>query len=222
MRILVIEDDKELCSDMEQVLEENGHVAECVHDGASGEDFALVADFDLLILDLSLPDKDGLEVCQTLRRQSLNVPILMLTGRKEIDDRVTGLNSGADDYLGKPFEYKELLARIQALNRRLTGNRSPEIAVADVIVNTTCRQVRHRGREIALTATEYRILEYFATNPNKLITRPEMEEHIRGTDYAHESNVFDSHIANIRHKLGWNANTGPLQTVRGEGYRLRP
>jgi DNA-binding response OmpR family regulator len=221
MRILVIEDDEELCCDIEQVLEENGHVAECVHDGTSGEDFALVTDFDLVILDLSLPDKDGVEVCRTLRRQGLNIPVLMLTGRKEIDDRVTGLNSGADDYLGKPVEYRELLARIQALNRRLTGNRSPEIAVGDVCVDTTCHQVRRNGREIALTATEYRILEYFIANPNKLITRPEMEEHIRGTDCDYESNVIDSHVANLRHKLEWDARTGPLQTVRGEGYRLR-
>ncbi|MDV2988927.1 MAG: response regulator transcription factor [Dehalogenimonas sp.] len=221
MRILVIDDDEELCCDIKQVLGENGHVAECVHDGASGVHFAGVADFDLVILDLSLPDKDGLEVCRTLRRQGLNIPVLMLTGRKEIDDRVTGLNSGADDYLGKPFEYKELLARIQALNRRLTGNRSPEIAVGDVSVDTTCHQVNLNGREIALTATEYRILEYFITNPNKLITRLEMEDRIRGTDCNYESNVIDSHIAKLRLKLAWDARTGPLQTVRGEGYRLR-
>ncbi|AKG53252.1 two-component response regulator [Dehalogenimonas sp. WBC-2] len=220
MKILVIEDDQQLCQDMRQALTENGHVTECVFNGADGEHAARYSDFDLVILDLMLPDKSGIEVCRSLRAVGVNTPILMLTSRRGLEDKVEGLNSGADDYLCKPFEYKELFARIQALHRRQLGNRSPVITISGITVDTVAHEIKRGNIAVKLTAAEYRILELFITNPNTLLTRSTIEDHIWGAEHDCNSNVVDSHITKLRQKLGWDSQTGPIQTVRGCGYRL--
>ena len=220
MKILLIDDDKALCRTLGQALEEAGHLAECAFNGASGEHFAKYSDFDLIILDLILPDKNGVEVCRTLRAEGVAAPILMLTAKTATEIKVHGLDSGADDYLCKPFDYDELFARVRALQRRPTKIRPPVIEISGTSINIAAHEVRCGFAEIKLTAAEYRMLEYFVTNPNALITRTMLEEHLWDAEKPSESNAIDTLVKKLRQKLGWNPKTGPIKTLRGEGYKL--
>jgi DNA-binding response OmpR family regulator len=173
------------------------------------------------VLDVMLPRLDGYTVCQRLRAGRRNVPVLMLTARDAVDDRVTGLDSGADDYLVKPFAFRELLARVRALLRRDGLSRDPLLRVADLEIDTVSHEVRRDGRQVQLTSKEYAVLEYFARNPNRVLTRTQIAEHIWDYNFVAMSNVVDVYVGYLRRKLGDHGEAQLLQTVRGTGYRLK-
>lgn len=220
MHILLIEDDKNLCRSLSRGLGESGYLVESTYDGVTGEDYALVSDFDLIILDVMLPDKSGIEICCSLRAREISTPVLMLTARTTVEDKIKGLDAGADDYLCKPFSFEELLARVRALLRRRIPLKPQIISLANITLNTASHDVKVDGKKVNLTVTEYRILEYLAINPNILITRTMIEDNIWGLDNNHDSNVVDAFIKRLRDKMRLDSKTGFIQTVRGEGYKL--
>ena len=222
MRILIIEDDKKLCFTLERGLAEVGHVVDIVNDGRTGIDFAGAAEYDLIILDIMLPDINGIEVCCNLRRDKISAPVLMLTAKRSIEDRVEGLNAGADDYLCKPFAFDELEARIRAVHRRETTQKSPVIEAAGIMLDTVNRTVTANGKKVELTSTEYRMLEYFMSHPNRLLTREMIENHIWDIEKSSEYNVLNVFISKLRHKLGYDMKNCPIKNVYGEGYRFMP
>jgi DNA-binding response OmpR family regulator len=178
------------------------------------------APYDAIILDIMLPEKNGLEVCRDLRRDRVNIPILMLTARDAVEDRVAGLDSGADDYLVKPFSIAELQARLRALLRRGLEDRSGTLQVADLVLDPAAHQVRRAGQPVELTSREFAILEYFIRNPNRLITREMAENHIWSYDFQAMSNVVDVYVRRLRRKIDDPFDVKLFETVRGEGYRL--
>jgi DNA-binding response OmpR family regulator len=220
VKILVIEDSKELCNTLKRGLVEIGHVVDTVNDGKSGIDFAENAEYDLIILDIMLPDINGMDVCRTLRDDSVSVPILMLTAKRSVDNRVKGLNAGADDYLCKPFAFEELEARIRAIRRRETSGKSQVIEAGGISLNTVTREVIANGKKIELTVTEYQVLEYFMTNHDKLLTYEMIEAHIWDIEKSCEYNAVNVFISRLRRKLGWDMKNCPIKNVYGEGYRF--
>src|SRR5690242_3034175 len=185
VRILVVEDEHKLAGVLKRGLEEQGYAIDVAYDGDDGLALALAASYDLVVLDVMLPGRDGLSVCRELRAQNRHMPVLMLTARDTVDDRVAGLDSGADDYLTKPFAFREFLARIRALPRRDGRSaRDPVLRVADLQIDTVSREVRRGGRVIDLTSKEYAILEYFARNPNRVLTRTQIAEHVWDFDFV--------------------------------------
>ena len=174
MRILVVEDERRLCSIIKRGLLEEGYAVDTAYDGEDGEYLAEATPYDLVILDIMLPKKDGIEVCQELRQKKVNMPILMLTAKDAVEDRVKGLDAGADDYLVKPFAFNELLARIRALLRREGLSKSPRLQVGDLTLDTLTRETWRGQRNIELTSKEYVILEYFMRHPNMVITRTDL------------------------------------------------
>jgi DNA-binding response OmpR family regulator len=222
MRILVVEDERSLASLLKRGLQEQGYAADIAHDGEDGIGLVESTPYDLIVLDVMLPKLDGYEVCRRLRAQSKHVPVLMLTARDSVNDRVRGLDGGADDYLVKPFAFRELLARIRALLRRDGQARSgPVLRVADLEVDSSTRTVRRADRVIDLTTKEYAILEYFVRNPNRVLTRTQIAEHIWDYGFVALSNVIDVYVGYLRRKLGDSREPRLLRTVRGVGYQLR-
>jgi len=221
MRILVVDDDRRLCSVIKRGLLEETYAVDVAYDGEEGEYLGEVNPYDLIILDIMMPKKDGIEMCRELRSKRVNTPILMLTARDAVEDRVRGLDAGADDYMVKPFSFNELLARVRALLRREAITKSPEIKLGNLVLNTLTREVRRGDRLIELTTKEYVILEYFMRHPNVVVTRTMLEEHAWDYDFDSLSNLIDVYIRRLRRKLDDNENESVLQTVRGAGYRLK-
>ncbi len=221
MRILVVDDDLKFCDIVKRGLEEDSYSADCVHDGDDGEYYAANTPYDLLILDIMMPEKSGLEVCRSLRAKNINTPILMLTAKDTVSDRVKGLDTGADDYLVKPFAFAELLARVRALMRRKSASKSPEIRIGGLTVNTVTREVRWQNQPVDLTTKEYVILEYLARHPNAVVTRTMIEEHAWDYDLDSMSNLVDVYIRRIRQKIDPEHGKKIIQTVRGAGYRMK-
>jgi heavy metal response regulator len=221
MRILVIEDERRLCGIIKRGLLEEGYAVDTAYDGEVGEYLAENTSYDLIILDIMLPKKDGIEVCQELRLKRVNAPVLMLTAKDTVEDRVKGLDSGADDYLVKPFAFNELLARIRALLRRTGSSKSPKLQVGDLTLDTLTREVWHGQRIIELTSKEYTILEYFMRHPNVVITRTMIEEHAWDYEFDSVSNIIDVYIRRIRSKIDERGQDSLIQTVRGAGYRMK-
>jgi DNA-binding response OmpR family regulator len=221
MRILVVDDDRRLCAVVKRGLLEEAYAVDLAYDGEEGEYLAEVNPYDLIILDIMLPNKDGIQVCRELRAKKVNTPILMLTAKDTIEDRVKGLDTGADDYLIKPFAFSELLARVRALLRREGMLKSPELRVRDLILNTLTRQVWRGQRLIELTTKEYVILEYLMRHPNVVVTRTMIEEHAWDYDFDSLSNLVDVYIRRLRRKIDDDKDDGLIQTVRGAGYRLK-
>lgn len=220
MRILLVEDNRRLNTSLKMSLTEDGYAVDSAFDGIEGEELASITPYDAIILDIMLPRKDGIEVCRELRNQRVRTPILMLTARDAIEDRVEGLDSGADDYLVKPFALPELRARLRALLRRNTPEKSGTIQVADLVLDPATHQVERGGQGIELTSKEYALLEYFMRNPNRLITREMAEEHVWDYDFEGSSNVIDVYIRRLRRKVDDPFEMKLLETVRGAGYRL--
>jgi len=221
MRILVVDDDRRLCAVVKRGLLEETYSVDLAYDGEEGEYLAEVNPYDLIILDIMMPVKDGIEVCHELRAKKINTPILMLTARDTVEDRVKGLDTGADDYLVKPFAFSELLARVRALLRREGISKSPEFRVKDLVLNTLTRQVWRGKRPVELTTKEYVILEYFMRHPNAVITRTMLEEHAWDYNFDSLSNLVDVYIRRLRRKIDNEGDDSLIQTVRGAGYRLR-
>jgi DNA-binding response OmpR family regulator len=220
MRVLIVEDQVKMVDYLQRALQEQGYVVDVAHTGQEALAWASVVEFDMIVLDLMLPEIDGLTVCRTLRSRGYPSHILMLTARDTVDDRVRGLDTGADDYLIKPFELKELLARLRALARRNPQQVPNVLQVDDLTINTRTRVVRRGDNVINLTAKEYAILEYLMRDPERVSTRTEIAESVWNYDVYNQSNVVDVYIRNLRRKIDDRFARKLIQTVRGAGYRL--
>ena len=221
MKILIIEDEKKLARILKQGLEENGFTVDLAHDGADGQYQVENYAYDAVLLDLMLPEVDGLTILASLRNQGSDVPVLIITARGEVEDRIKGLNLGADDYLAKPFDLDELIARLRALIRRSRGKPSPLLTVGDLTIDTNTRTVSRAETAIQLSAREYDILVYLALNSGRVVSRTELIEHIYETDYDWDSNVIDVYISYLRTKIDKGYPVPLIQTVRGAGYLLK-
>jgi DNA-binding response OmpR family regulator len=222
MRILVVEDERKVASFIRQGLEEEGHAVEVVGDGATALDVLLVPPpFDLVVLDVMLPRRDGLDVLKTLRARGVTTPVLILTARDAVADKVSGLDLGADDYLTKPFAFEELLARVRALLRRGTEQRASVLRLGDLTLDPVTREARRGPRRIELTAREYSLLDYFLRHPGRVLTRPMIAEHVWGLDFDSESNIIDVYIGYLRRKIDGAGEPRLLHTVRGSGYVMK-
>lgn len=218
MRLLLVEDDLRLASTLAQGLREHGYAVDCSAEGNEALDLAQLEPYDLVILDWMLPGRSGLEICQTLRRSQSQTPVLMLTARDAIEDRVRGLDSGADDYLVKPFALQELLARLRALLRRPDGSsRDPILKAGELSLDPGTREVKLRGEAVSLTNKEYLLLEYLLRHPNQVLSREQISAHIWDYDFSAMSNVVDVYVRSLRRKLN---EDGLIRTVRGAGYQL--
>ena len=221
MRVLVVEDEPKIAAYLKRGLQEQGYAVDGASSGPDALDWAEAAPYDLIVLDILLPRLDGLAVCRELRRRGLATPVLMLTARDTVDDRVAGLDAGADDYLVKPFALKELLARVRALTRRSADQRkSPVMALGDLSLDTRTRRVRRQDRLIELTAKEFSVLECLMREPGQVLSRAVIAEHVWNYDADNSSNIIDVYIRNLRRKVDDPFDVKLIQTIRGAGYRL--
>jgi len=221
MRLLVVEDEKKVASFIKQGLEEEGYAVDVALDGEKGLEMALDEVHDLIILDISLPKMDGLQVLKKLRQQKVNTPVLLLTVRATIEDKVLGLDAGADDYLTKPFAFQELVARVRALLRRRAEAEPALLRVADLILDPARRVVSRGGEKIELTAKEFTLLEYFMRNPGRVLTRTLMIEHVWSYDFDTMTNIIDVYVNYLRKKIDSGREPKLIHTVRGVGYVLK-
>lgn len=221
MRILVIEDEAKVASFIRRALEEETYAVDVAPDGGKGLDLARACLYDLIILDLMLPGLSGLELLRQLRKEQVRTPVLILTARSQVDEKVQGLDAGADDYLTKPFAIEELLARVRALLRRGSGEPSGILQVEDLVLNPATREVTRGGQRIELTAKEYALLEYFMRNPGRVLTRPMIAEHVWNLDFDTFTNVIDVYVNYLRNKIDRGRERKLIQTVRGSGYVMK-
>jgi DNA-binding response OmpR family regulator len=221
MRILLVEDERKIHAYVRRGLEEAGYAVDSAFTGPEALRWGKMAEYDAIVLDILLPELDGIAVCRELRKRGVGAAILMLTARDTIDDRVAGLDAGADDYLVKPFAMKELLARLRALARRaVEAPRTPVLTVADLSLNPASHQVTRAGKSIVLSAREFAILEHLMRNAGLVLTRTMITEHVWDYDVFHQSNAIDVYIRNLRRKMDDDFEPKLIQTIRGVGYRL--
>jgi two-component system copper resistance phosphate regulon response regulator CusR len=221
MRVLVVEDERKVAQFIKKGLEEEGYAVDLAFDGEEGLNMALDRVHDLILLDISLPKMDGLRVLKKLREEKLATPVLLLTVRAAIEDKVLGLDSGADDYLTKPFAFQELLARIRALLRRKAEAGSPLLRFADLVLDPARRLVTRGEGKIELTSKEFSLLEYFLRNPGRVLSRAMISEHVWDYDFDTESNVIDVYVNYLRRKIDSGREKKLIHTVRGAGYVLK-
>lgn len=221
MRVLVVEDEPTIANFIRQGLTEAGYAVDVAHDGREGYAYALAAEYDVLVLDIMLPKLNGLDLLQQLRSEGCKVPTLMLTARDTVDNRVEGLDAGADDYLVKPFAFPELLARVRALLRRPPLQTGTVLQIGDLHMDTAKHIVERNGRLIDLSPREYAVLEYLMRHPNQVLTRTQIGEHVWNFDFYNESNVVDVYIGYLRRKVDKGSDLPLIHTVRGVGYCLR-
>ena len=222
MHILVVEDEKRLANLVRRALEEEGNVVDVSYDGAEALDMAEGTDYDLLVLDLMLPHVDGLEICRRLRSEGKDTRILMLTARDALEDRVTGLEVGADDYLIKPFSFAELIARVKALSRRqVQAQQEQELVCGDLVLDLARREATRGNRSIELTAKEFQLLEYLMRNAGRVLTRTQILDHVWGYNFDSFSNVVDIYVHYLRNKIDRDFPEPLIKTVRGVGYTLK-
>ncbi len=220
MRVLLVEDEHKIAAYVKRGLQESGYAVDAVFTGRDALDWVGAAPYDLIILDIMLPVIDGLTVCRELRHRGDRTPVLMLTARDEVDDRVTGLDAGADDYLVKPFAMKELLARMRALTRRTDQPKSSVLAYADLSLDTRTHQVRRGGQLISLALKEFSVLECLLREPGRVLTRAQIAEHVWSYENFNQSNVVDVYVRNLRRKIDEPFEQKLIYTVRGVGYCL--
>lgn len=222
MRVLVVEDDERIADFIGRALHAEGHLVTTVNDGAQVESLVVNSDFEIILLDVMLPDMSGLDLCQKLRFRKVRTPIIMLTAMDATEDVVQGLKMGADDYMTKPFEIDELLARMESVSRRHQGfaESSPEYVIDNVLLNTESKVVKVDNEQVTLTAKEFAILELFMSNPDKLFSRERILSNVWGANVDPLTNVVDVYIGRLRKKLG-KEDAVFIETVRGMGYRLR-
>ena len=221
MRLLVVEDDEKLARAVTRGLRGEGHAVDTVGDGDAALVQAAVNDYDAVVLDVMIPGRDGFAVCRTLRERGCWAPVLMLTARADVDDRIRGLDTGADDYLAKPFDFGELVARLRALVRRAPAQRPARLEVGDLVVDPATRRVTRGGRDVALTAREFAVLEYLARHPGEVITRTRLLEHVCDENYLGSTNIVDVYVGYLRRKLEQVGARPLIATVHGVGYALR-
>jgi heavy metal response regulator len=221
MRILVVEDERKVASFIQRGLEAENYTVDVAYDGDTGIARALEGHHDLLILDLMLPGRDGAAVLGELRARQHKLPILLLTARAAVTDKVRGLDLGADDYLTKPFEFDELLARVRALLRRGTAAAAPILTLADLVLDPAKRQVTRAGRAIELTAREFALLDFFLRNPGRVLSRAVIAQHVWGVSFDTFTNVIDVYVNYLRRKIDADFEPKLLHTVRGAGYVLK-
>ncbi|HTJ31494.1 MAG TPA: response regulator transcription factor [Acidobacteriaceae bacterium] len=220
MRVLVVEDEIRLAANIVSGLREAGFAVDHAADGQEGELFAEQNLFDLILLDLMLPGQDGRTLLRRIRAKGIHTPVLILTAQEGKVTVIEMLNSGADDYLAKPFDLGELIARVKALIRRSKGVSTPRLSIADLSIDTVLQTVRRNGQVIDLSPTEYRILEYLAHRPRAVVSKKELLEHLYDYDWEHHSNVIEAHISNLRRKLTAPEAEPIIETLRHRGYRL--
>jgi len=222
MRVLVVEDDAKAASYLANALRESGHNCELANDGETGLELAQSDQFDVLILDRMLPRRDGLSIVEELRREGDKTPVLILSALGSVDDRVTGLRAGGDDYLTKPYAFSELLARVEALARRSSPEEtSTRYTVGDLVLDRLAHKVTRNGEAILLQPREYRLLEYLMKNAGQVVTRTMLLEHVWDYHFDPQTNVIDVHVSRLRAKIDKNYHRPLLHTVRGAGYMIR-
>jgi len=223
MRILIVDDEGQLLDQLRRVLQEQRYLIETAADGEEALDKVFAAPFDLIVLDIMMPRMDGLTVLKEMRGAGIETPVLMLTAKGEVDDRIKGLDSGSDDYLAKPFSVAELLARIRALLRRSGGQMNPVLQAGDIRLNTVTREVTKDGSSVQLTPKEFAMLELLLYNKNRPISRFDLAEHVWGDafDPFTMSNFINVHVKNLRRKLGDSGVGGTIRTIWGVGFMIR-
>ena len=221
MYILVVEDEKKTAGFLKKGLQEEGHIVDVANDGETGLILATVNGYDLIILDIMLPEKDGMEVLRELRAKRISTPTLMLTARDSLEDKVQGLDGGADDYLTKPFAFAELLARIRAVLRRGEPERTAELTAADLTLDPVTRTVQRGDKDIELTSKEHALLEYLLRNKGRVLTRSLISEHVWGYQFDTGTNVVSVYVNYLRNKIDSGFDKKLIHTVRGVGYVLK-
>jgi DNA-binding response OmpR family regulator len=223
VRILIIDDETALLAQLKKLLEKQRYIVETAENGEKGLDLLFESSFDTIILDIMMPGLDGLTLLENARKAGIDTPMLMLTAKGDIDDRVKGLDKGADDYLSKPFSSEELLARVRALLRRAGSRSTPVLEALDLQLDTVSRQVTKAGQPVELTPREFSILEFLLYNKNRAVSRFNLAEHVWGDDFDlfSMSNFMDVHIKNLRRKIGDSGQGRIIRTVRGVGYTVK-
>ena len=221
MRVLVVEDETKVGSFVKRALEEESYAVDLCEDGAKGLEMALATNYDLLVIDVMLPSMSGLDVLKHLRRERIHTPVLILSAQSQIDQRVKGLDAGADDYLTKPFAIDELLARVRALLRRGASESPGILQVDDLMLNPATRDVTRGGQRIELTLKEYALLEYLMRHTGRVLTRPMISEHVWNQDFDTFTNVIDVYVNYLRNKIDRGRTKKLIHTIRGSGYMLK-
>jgi DNA-binding response OmpR family regulator len=221
MRVLVVEDETKVGSFIKRALEEESYAVDLCEDGAQGLDLALSGSYDVIVIDLMLPNLPGLEILRRIRKEKIHTPVLILTAQSKVDQKVKGLDAGADDYLTKPFAIDELLARVRVLLRRGTAEAPGVLQVDDLILNPATREVTREGQRIELTVKEYALLEYFMRHAGRVLTRPMISEHVWDQDFDTFTNVIDVYVNYLRNKIDRGRSRKLIHTIRGSGYMLK-
>lgn len=221
MRILVIEDEKKIADFIKRGLKEEGYAVDAAVDGEQGYFLAKTNDYDLILLDLMIPKMDGVSLCKRLRADKITTPVIMLTAKDTVQDKVQGLDAGADDYLAKPFAFEELLARIRAILRKKTEQAATKLRVDDLVLDLAAHKAARGGKDIELTAKEYSLLEYLMRNAGAVVTRTMISEHVWDIDFDTFTNVIDVYINYLRNKIDTGHKKKLIQTIRGRGYTLK-
>ncbi len=221
MKVLIVEDDRKIASFVQKGLKEQGYVVDVCHDGDEGHDLASGESYDVILLDIMLPGRDGLSILRALREEKNTVPVILLTARSGLDERVEGLNMGADDYLPKPFFMEELLARIIAVSRRASGDQLSVLNHGGLALNLITREVKRGDKTLELTSREFNLLELLMRSPGRVYSRTQLLEHVWGYDFDPQTNVVDVYIRRVRGKIDHPDSPSLIETVRGVGYRFK-
>jgi DNA-binding response OmpR family regulator len=221
MKLLVIEDEKKVANFIMQGLHEENYEVECAYDGEQGLDMAVAGEYDGIILDLMMPKRDGISLLRELRARGINTPVLILTAKGTIQDKIIGLDSGADDYLSKPFHFEELTARIRSMLRRSVVEKTTHLKLGDLVLDTVTHKARRGNNDIELTAREYALLEYLLRNTERVLSRSVITQHVWNYNFATDSNLVDVYINRIRNKVEADGASRLIHSIRGVGYVMR-
>lgn len=222
MRILIVEDEKKIAELIKRGLKEEGYASDIASDGQGGLFLATTNQYDVIILDIMLPKIDGIVLCERLREKKITAPIIMVTAKDAVSDKVKGLDSGADDYITKPFVFEELLARVRALLRKRDAHTATKLQVGDLVLDLLAHKVTRQDKEILLTAKEYALLEYLMRNAGSVVTRTMVSEHVWDINFDTDTNIIDVYINYLRRKIDDGFKKALIHTIRGRGYTLRP
>ncbi len=221
MRILIVEDDNKIAAFIKNGLTQDRFMVETINDGDSAVDLIVNSIFDAIVLDVILPGKDGYTILREVRDAGVNTPIILLSGRDNVEDRVRGLDLGADDFMGKPFAMEELSARIRSILRRTLPDKTTKLKCGDLLLDTVAHVAFRDGKEIELTTKEYTLLEYFVRNKNRILSRSTITQHVWKHNFDSDSNIIDVYIKRLRSKIDYKKNKQLFQSIRGVGYRIR-